>query len=226
MYVVAGLLAVTALTDGALAAPPSPAPTPADVLAAMERVADWQLANPASPDPTDWTQAAGYAGMMALAGISEQPALPRRHDAHGRIQPLAARPAALPRRRSCGRPDVRRAVPGASRSDDDRAAAGALRLDPVESQGRQPRLRRREEPRPDGPLVVVRRAVHGAAGLAAAVAGDGERGLPGLRRPQVVGHVGLPLRPEGAPVHPRQHAVRASARPTARRCSGAAATAG
>lgn len=73
MYVVAGLLAVTALTDGALAAPPSPAPTPADVLATMERVADWQLANPASPDPTDWTQAAGYAGMMALAGISESP---------------------------------------------------------------------------------------------------------------------------------------------------------
>lgn len=48
---------------------------PATILAAMERVADWQLANPklANPSlrrPTDWTHAAGYAGIMALAGIS------------------------------------------------------------------------------------------------------------------------------------------------------------
>lgn len=44
----------------------------------MERVADWQLANPSSDDPLRWTQAAGYAGIMALAGIS---ASPRFHDA-------------------------------------------------------------------------------------------------------------------------------------------------
>ena len=36
----------------------------------MQRVADWQLANPSKHKPTDWTQGAGYAGMMALAGIS------------------------------------------------------------------------------------------------------------------------------------------------------------
>lgn len=42
----------------------------APVLAAMERVADWQLANPSKHQPTDWTQAAGDTGMMALAGIS------------------------------------------------------------------------------------------------------------------------------------------------------------
>ncbi|MBC8128237.1 MAG: DUF4861 family protein [Gloeobacteraceae cyanobacterium ES-bin-144] len=36
----------------------------------MERVADWQLANPSKHDPTDWTQGAGYTGIMALAGIS------------------------------------------------------------------------------------------------------------------------------------------------------------
>ena len=54
------------------ASPPS-ALTPAEVLALMERVADWQIAHPSSVDPTDWQQAAGYAGMMALAGVSESP---------------------------------------------------------------------------------------------------------------------------------------------------------
>jgi len=44
---------------------------PKKVLSLMERVADWQLANPSTRRPTDWTQGAGYAGMMALAGISE-----------------------------------------------------------------------------------------------------------------------------------------------------------
>jgi rhamnogalacturonyl hydrolase YesR len=43
---------------------------PMPVLAAMQRVADWQLANPARPAPTGWIQAAGEAGFMALAGIS------------------------------------------------------------------------------------------------------------------------------------------------------------
>ncbi len=43
---------------------------PLPVLAAMQRVADWQLANPSRHQPTDWTQGAGYAGFMALAGIS------------------------------------------------------------------------------------------------------------------------------------------------------------
>jgi unsaturated rhamnogalacturonyl hydrolase len=44
--------------------------TSANVLAVMERVADWQLAHPATNEPTSWVQAAGDAGMMALAGIS------------------------------------------------------------------------------------------------------------------------------------------------------------
>jgi len=43
---------------------------PMPVLNAMQRVADWQLANPARPAPTGWIQAAGEAGFMALAGIS------------------------------------------------------------------------------------------------------------------------------------------------------------
>lgn len=51
-------------------APLSDAINPQAVLTAMERVADWQLANPSKRKPTDWTQGAGYAGIMALAGIS------------------------------------------------------------------------------------------------------------------------------------------------------------
>jgi rhamnogalacturonyl hydrolase YesR len=39
----------------------------------MERVADWQLAHPSIHAATDWTQAAGDAGMLALAGISSDP---------------------------------------------------------------------------------------------------------------------------------------------------------
>lgn len=50
-----------------------PLPQASDILATMERVADWQLAHPATYDPTDWTQAAGYAGIMALAGLSGSP---------------------------------------------------------------------------------------------------------------------------------------------------------
>ncbi len=44
--------------------------TPPAILAVMQRVADWQLAHPSQHPTTDWTQGAGAAGMMALAGIS------------------------------------------------------------------------------------------------------------------------------------------------------------
>lgn len=47
--------------------------TPHAVLAVMERVANWQLANPSKHKPTDWTCAAGDDGIMALAGISGDP---------------------------------------------------------------------------------------------------------------------------------------------------------
>jgi rhamnogalacturonyl hydrolase YesR len=43
---------------------------PAAVLAAMERVADWQLAHPSAHETTDWTQGVGDAGFMALADLS------------------------------------------------------------------------------------------------------------------------------------------------------------
>jgi unsaturated rhamnogalacturonyl hydrolase len=57
----------------AVAASPNQVLTPADVLSSMQRVADWQLAHPSLHPTTDWTQAAGDAGMMALAGISSDP---------------------------------------------------------------------------------------------------------------------------------------------------------
>jgi len=43
---------------------------PSAVMATMEKVADWQLANPATYPLDDWTQGVGDAGFMALAGIS------------------------------------------------------------------------------------------------------------------------------------------------------------
>ncbi|MEJ0091847.1 MAG: glycoside hydrolase family 88 protein [Limisphaerales bacterium] len=48
----------------------SSAITPSAILNVMQQVADWQLANPSQHSPTDWTQGAGDAGFMALAGIS------------------------------------------------------------------------------------------------------------------------------------------------------------
>jgi rhamnogalacturonyl hydrolase YesR len=72
---------INAPSDGASAqkfSPLSDAIEPAAVLAAMERAADWQLANPSRQQPTDWVPASGYPGMMALADISKNP---KYHDA-------------------------------------------------------------------------------------------------------------------------------------------------
>lgn len=65
--VAAALLAALPLSRGQ-AAPG--AITPASVLATMERVADWQLANPSKHPATDWTEGTADTGFMALAGIS------------------------------------------------------------------------------------------------------------------------------------------------------------
>jgi unsaturated rhamnogalacturonyl hydrolase len=53
--------------------PPDRLPARATVLGTMERVADWQLANPAKHPRDGWVQGAGYTGMMALAEISSSP---------------------------------------------------------------------------------------------------------------------------------------------------------
>jgi rhamnogalacturonyl hydrolase YesR len=68
------MLAATAGTAAAQA----PAATavdfqPAAVLGVMTRAADWQLAHPSAHAPYDWTQAAFYTGVMALAEIAPDP---------------------------------------------------------------------------------------------------------------------------------------------------------
>jgi unsaturated rhamnogalacturonyl hydrolase len=62
----AGILFTAQLQSPAQFADIAPKP----VLEVMQRVADWQLANPSAHKTTDWTQGAGDAGFMALAGIS------------------------------------------------------------------------------------------------------------------------------------------------------------
>jgi unsaturated rhamnogalacturonyl hydrolase len=70
-------LAFVALAATSLVRANSEPPSRKEVLALMERAADWQLANPAQYPATDWTQAAGYIGMMALARISPNPRFER-----------------------------------------------------------------------------------------------------------------------------------------------------
>src|SRR5512140_3841082 len=69
----AAALAIVMLT---VVSPSRPSPGDLDrqaILQAMTRVADWQLAHPSTHEPWDWTQAAFYTGVMALAGVSDSP---------------------------------------------------------------------------------------------------------------------------------------------------------
>ena len=43
------------------------------ILQVMTSAADWQLAHPSEHPPDDWTQAAFYTGMMALAQSTDHP---------------------------------------------------------------------------------------------------------------------------------------------------------
>lgn len=43
------------------------------VLAVMTAAADWQLDHPSAHPPYDWTQAAFYTGVMAFAGVTDNP---------------------------------------------------------------------------------------------------------------------------------------------------------
>jgi rhamnogalacturonyl hydrolase YesR len=68
---VAGCVAISGLMRlPAFAQANSAEISPPAVLAVMQQVAGWQLAHPSTHRETDWTQAAGDAGFMALAGIS------------------------------------------------------------------------------------------------------------------------------------------------------------
>jgi rhamnogalacturonyl hydrolase YesR len=64
-FSLAGLPAIFAVASAC-----AQAPTPANVLTSMERVANWQLDHPAFHEPTHWAQAVGDAGLMALANLS------------------------------------------------------------------------------------------------------------------------------------------------------------
>jgi hypothetical protein len=69
-------LASTAALAQGPAAPTQAISAAADktaIVSVMTAVADWQLANPSKHEPYDWTQAAYYTGMMAFAGISDNP---------------------------------------------------------------------------------------------------------------------------------------------------------
>ncbi|HVU33211.1 MAG TPA: glycoside hydrolase family 88 protein [Opitutaceae bacterium] len=72
-FLAAAAVALLAVPLARPAQPDDALPAAPEVRALMERVADWQLANPSKHPATDWTQAAGYTGMMALAGISDSP---------------------------------------------------------------------------------------------------------------------------------------------------------
>jgi len=64
-------LASVAVMSGVLALHAAEIKLPREsTLEIMQKVADWQLANPSKHSKTDWTQGALYAGMMALGDIS------------------------------------------------------------------------------------------------------------------------------------------------------------
>lgn len=73
MLLVCAAAAASAQGSGASAQAFSAAPDKAAITKVMSAVADWQLANPSAHEPYDWTQAAFYTGVMAFAGITDNP---------------------------------------------------------------------------------------------------------------------------------------------------------
>lgn len=82
LFVVGGILVavVMVVASAAVAQPAQPSQTAfsADVdqraiLKVMTAAADWQLDHPSDHAPYDWTQAAFYTGVMALAGVTDNP---------------------------------------------------------------------------------------------------------------------------------------------------------
>ena len=76
---IGGALVALAGTAALAQAPPAPpqafsaAADKAAIVKVMSAVADWQLANPSKHEPYDWTQAAFYTGVMAFAGVADNP---------------------------------------------------------------------------------------------------------------------------------------------------------
>ena len=100
---------------------------PKAVLTAMERVGDWQLENPSKHETTDWTQGAGYTGIMALRRdfrATANTATPWWQW----VKPTAGNPAPAIYHADdhVRRPDLCRAVFPIPRSEDDRAHCGLV----------------------------------------------------------------------------------------------------
>ena len=76
---IGGALIALAATAALAQSPSAPAQAfsaaadKAAIVKVMSAVADWQLANPSKHEPYDWTQAAYYTGMMAFAGVADNP---------------------------------------------------------------------------------------------------------------------------------------------------------
>ena len=71
-------LSLALVSSAVLFAGTPEAPPRQEVLALMQKVADWQLSHPSERAPTDWTQAVWYTGLTALAQSTPNP---RYHDA-------------------------------------------------------------------------------------------------------------------------------------------------
>ena len=173
---------LTLLAPVAVAAAAQPAlPRPADILAATRRVADWQLAHRTTFDhmpaarasvrnPRDWQQATFW---VALTELADRDRRYRRAVARSRPRgAVAARRQPVPRRRPADRAEL--GMGGAQRRGRGGAGAGArlFRQCPRQAADRQPGVRARSAPGRaivgvHRSLVLVRRAVHGAADAAA-----------------------------------------------------------
>jgi hypothetical protein len=102
----------------------------AATLAVMERVADWQLANPGKHRLTDWTQGALFAGMMALDPSPPARASARRWCASAKPTSGSSARANITRTTTSSARPTSNCGSARSGREDDRADARTLRRHP------------------------------------------------------------------------------------------------
>ena len=178
---------------------------PEAVLRVMTRAADWQLAHPSTHAPYDWTQAAFYTGMMALADIAPDAEVPERHARDGRGEPVAARAPARSRGRLRGRGHLRKDRADRQEQEAARTRPRALQLPRRAALQRAARVGQRDR---NARTRLVRRALHGAAGDGGGQRGDGRPEVPRPRQPPLVEDDRVSLRQGRAPLLPRQPLLR------------------
>ena len=195
----------------------------AAVVKAMTAAADWQLANPSSHAPYDWTQAAFYTGVMALDGVAGTPKYADAMRAMGEKNQW--RPGLRP-----GHADDYAVVATYAQlyvkdKDKKQLAPGLALFDYLA-------MRKYDEPLAWGNHIESRELAWcdalfmGPPAMSAVFAATGRPQVPRSRQQALVEDHRLPVRQGRAALLPRQPVLRASARRTGRRCSGAAATAG